>query len=397
MRTTTQTGAPYTHLRRRLVLAVLTVSLFLTRQGCKTKEVVQAASPVGNPLEVVATPAIAENLQIGGAEMRDVQGTLQVAARIQTDAGRIARVGSSVEGRILRLMVLEGQTVHAGQVLAALHSTDLSDARLSLVKGHSEQALADAGAKRAEQLVAADVIGRAELERRRAEALQANAEVEGHRTQLRGLGMGETQISRLEKTHQLSADYPIVAPRSGSVLEREITVGQVVEPADQAFTIADLSTIWVIATVPEEDVGRLAKGMKVVVCVPALPEAEVHGELSYVAPTVDSATRTVEVRMNLGNPQGLYKPDQLASMTLTEQTERRLTVPSADVVREDNQDYVFVPMSQVHFVLRPVVLDGERDDRRIDVRGLTARDRIVIDGAFHLNNQRKQNAVRGGQ
>ncbi len=240
------------------------------------------------------------------------------------------------------------------------------------------------------------MIGRAELERRTAELLQASTEVESCRTQLRGLGMTENQIHQLETTRKLSADYPIITPKSGTVLKREITIGQVVQPADPAFTIADLSSIWIVANVPEEDAGQLQKNMEVQVRIPALPEHKISGRLSYVSPIVDPATRTVEVHMDVPNPGGLLKPDELATMTLSGQPDRKLSVPNAAVVREDNHDYVFVQQAAHTYALRPVTLGDEENDRRIVVSGVAENDRIVTDGAFHLNNQRKQNAIKGG-
>jgi cobalt-zinc-cadmium efflux system membrane fusion protein len=328
--------------------------------------------------------------------MMEVDGTLQVSAHVETDAHRIVRVGSPVSGRILDLRVFEGQKVRAGTVLAMLHSTDLSDTQLALIKASSQRGLAAAAEKRAEQLVEAEVIGRAELERRRAELLQASTEVESCRTQLRGLGMTESQIHQLETTRKLSADYPILTPRSGTVLKREITIGQVVQPADPAFTIADLSSIWIVANVPEEDAGQLQKNMQVQVHIPALPQQKMTGRLSFVSPIVDPATRTVEVHMDVANADGLLKPDELASMTLSGKPDRKLSVPNASVVREDNHDYVFVQQGEHAYVLRPVTLGDEENDRRVVVSGVAAEDRIVTEGAFHLNNQRKQNAIKGG-
>jgi membrane fusion protein, heavy metal efflux system len=328
--------------------------------------------------------------------MMAVDGTLQVAAHVETDARRIARVGSPVAGRILELLVFEGQNVKAGTVLAMLHSTDLSDTQLALIKASSQRGLADAAVKRAEQLVEADVIGRAELERRRAESLQANTEVESCRTQLRGLGMTEAQIRQLETTHKISADYPILSPRSGTVLKREITIGQVVQPADPAFTIADLSSVWIVANVPEEDAGQLQKDMEVLVRVPALLQQKITGHLSFISPIVDPATRTVEVHMDVDNPDGLLKPDELAGMTLTGRTDSKLTVPNAAIVRENNQDYVFVQAAPQKYVLHEVSLGDEENDRRVVLSGVGLNDQIVTEGAFHLNNQRKQNAIKGG-
>jgi cobalt-zinc-cadmium efflux system membrane fusion protein len=329
--------------------------------------------------------------------MTEVTGLLQVAAHVETDARRIARVGSPVAGRILRLVVFEGQSVKTGTVLATLHSTSLSDTQMQLIKAESQQGLATAGVKRAEQLVEADVIGRAELERRRAEQLQAATEAAAYRTQLSGLGMTDGQIRQLETNRRLSADYPIVSPRSGVVLKREVTVGQVVQPADPAFTIADLSSVWIVANVPEEEAGVLKQGMEVSVRIPALPQEELKGKLSYVSPIVDPNTRTVAVRMDVANSSGLLKPDQLASMTFTGKSQQQLTIPNTAIVREDDRDHVFIRIGEGRFILREVSLGAEENDRRTVLSGVTAGDSIVLDGAFHLNNQRKQAAIKGGE
>jgi membrane fusion protein, heavy metal efflux system len=390
-------------LRRRnmtlcaLACVCVVVLLLIFVQGCASKPKASVAEQVPASGEISITPALAENLRFGAPEITDINGTLQVPAHVETDAQQIARVGSPVAGRILKLLVFEGQHVRSGTVLAMLHSTDLSDTQFALIKASSRQELAETAAKRAEQLMQADVIGQAELERRRAEVLQASTEAASYRTQLLGLGMTESQIRHLESSRKLSADYPIVTPRSGTVLKREITIGQVVQPADPAFTIADLSSVWIIANVPEEDAGHLQKGMEVEVHVPALPQRKIAGKLSFVSPIVDPATRTVEVRMDVANASGALKPDQLASMTFTGHTGRKLTIPNAAVVRESNKDYVFVQSAPQKYVLREVSLGDEENDRRVVLSGVQADEHIVTDGAFHLNNQRKQNAIKGGQ
>jgi cobalt-zinc-cadmium efflux system membrane fusion protein len=170
----------------------------------------------------------------------------------------------------------------------------------------------------------------------------------------------------------------------------------VVQPTDPAFTIADLSSVWIVANVPEEDAGQLEKEMQVQVHIPALMREKMKGHLSFISPIVDPATRTVEVHMDISNPEGLLKPDELAGMTLTGRSDRKLTVPNAAVVRQDNQDYVFVQEGAQTYALHAVSLGEEENDRRIVVSGLSQNERIVTEGAFHLNNQRKQNAIKGG-
>ncbi|HMG02354.1 MAG TPA: efflux RND transporter periplasmic adaptor subunit [Edaphobacter sp.] len=389
-----KTGKPTTSLAR---CTLAFIAVLLLAAGCKKNTPSPAEKPEQDPNVISVTPALAKQLMIGEPKVLDVAGSLQVSARIDTDASRIARIGSPVAGRIIKLLVLEGQYIQRGLALATLHSTDLSDTQFSFVKAFSQEKLAEQATVRAEQLVKADVIGLAELERRRAELLQASTEADAFRTQLRGLGMSDTAIRRLESTRQLNADYPILSTISGTVLERKVTLGQIVQPAEIAFMVADLSNVWVIADVPEESSGHLHKGMDVIVKIPALPDQNVQGKLSYVSPIVDPATRTVQVRMDLPNPHGIFKPAMLAGMTFLDATERKTTIPSTAVVREENKDYVFVQIEPVKFILREVSLGLESGDNRVLESGVSPSEKIVLDGAFHLNNQRKQNAIKGGE
>ena len=123
-----------------LPLLLLSTSPLL--DGCKQKPKESASVAPGNPSEVTITAALGQNLKFGTPEISNVTGSLRVAAHVETDAQRIAHVGSPVAGRILQLLVFEGQYVKAGTVLAMLHSTDLSDTQLALVKAVSQQNLA---------------------------------------------------------------------------------------------------------------------------------------------------------------------------------------------------------------------------------------------------------------
>lgn len=384
----------------RNAAAILVPALaLLISTGCQKAKSSSEESPAAevNPAEITVTPDIASQLKIGIPKPHEVAGSLEVAARIDTDASRIARVGSPVPGRIIKLLALEGQYVRHGAVLAMLHSTDLSDTQFAFVKAYSQEKLADQAAKRAEQLVAADVIGRAELEKRRAELLQASTELSALQTQLRAMGMTDRALRQLETTRQLNADYPIVSSISGTVLERKITIGQIVQPAEIAFMVADLSNVWIVADVPEEDSGKLHKGMRVEVKIPALPQQDIKGNLSYVSSIVDPSTRTVQVRMDLPNPRSIFKPAMLASMKFIDHGEVRTTLPSTAIVREENKDCVFVQIAHNKFLLREVALGAEIGEEHILESGLSPNETIVLDGAFHLNNQRKQNAIKGGE
>ena len=381
----------------RVTLSFAMVLPLILLFGCKpAQEKARGAKNATDPLEVEVTPELLKTISVGNARWQEVTTEQKAAARVQTDASRVARIGSPVEGRITRVLVFEGQKVHQGQVLAMLHSNALSDTQFAFVKARSNQLLAEQAAERALQLVQSDVIGRAEQQRREAEVLQYATESASLRQQLQGLGMSEAAIRTLEETRKLNSDYPIIASISGTVIERSVTIGQVVQPADQAFLVADLSNLWFVADVPEEQAGSLTIGKVVIAGIPAIPNAVTKGKLSFVSPVVNPETRTVQVRMDLPNPDGLFKPDMLASMTFESRPQNGLTIPSSAVVRQEDKDYVFLQKSDNRFLLHELQLGEEVSDHRVVLDGLTADQKIVLDGAFHLNNKRNQDQIKGG-
>jgi len=380
----------------RIQITMTVVFGLLTMAGCKHQAEADVSVPNANPLEIRVNPVLLGQVTVGEARWQEVTVSEKVAARVETDASRVARIGSPVEGRITKILVLEGQHVKRGQVLARLHSTALSDAQFAFIKAYSQQRLSSRSAERAKQLMHADVIGSAELERREAEVLQASAEVEAIRAKLQGLGMSDHAIHELEATRKLNSDYPIVATISGTVLDRKVTPGQIVQPADIAFQIADLSNVWLVADVPEDQAAAIRVGKTVLASIPALPDSKIEGKLSFVSPVVNPETRTVQALMNLPNMQGLFKPAMMALMTFESRPEKKRTIPDTAIVREDNKDHVFVQTGPHRFVLHEVELGMETGDSRVLERGVAPHEKLVLNGAFHLNNQRKQDLVKGG-
>ena len=117
--------------------------------------------------------------------------------------------------------------------------------------------------------------------------------------------------------------------------------------------------------------------------------------LSFVSATVNPATHTVQVRIELPNPDRKLKPSMLATMILENQSEKRLVVPASAVVREENVEHVFVQQQPNTFVLRKVTVGHETDGNRVSVEGIRPGEKIITEGAFHLNNERRRRAVRG--
>jgi membrane fusion protein, heavy metal efflux system len=354
-----------------------------------------AAAKEGNPLKIEVQPALLKQVKVGQPKWAEVTESLRVAGRVEADERRLARIGSPVTGRITGLLAFEGQKVRQGEVLALIHSTELSNAQFGFLKAYSQHELAKRAAERAKRLLNADVIGSAEVQRRDAELLQTAAELSSGRAELKVLGMSDDAIEKLGRARTLNSEFHIVASIDGTLLERKVTVGQIVQPAETAFMVADLSNVWLVADIPEQRAGKIEIGKMVKAEIPALPGDQVSGRLTFVSAIVDPETRTVRVRMNLPNPQGRYKPAMLATMVLEDAAERKQVIPATAVVREENQDHVFVQTSANTFVLRPVTLGEEWQESRVLKDGVEPGENIVLDGAFHLNNERKRLALQG--
>lgn len=340
------------------------------------------------PLTVAATPSLLKQLKIVTVGQAEVRNALRVPARVELDQQRVARIGATVTGRVVETRVVPGQEVRKGETLAMLNSTELGIAQSAYLKASSQVNLHRLAVARAHRLLQADVIASAELQERETELGEAEVDLRAAEDQLRVLGMSEVDLSRLSKERKIHSFSSVTSSLTGTVIERNVTIGQVVQPADALFTVADLSHVWLVAEVPEQQAHWARKGDEAEADVAALPDETLSGRLIYVADVINPETRTVKIRMDVPNPQRILKPQMLATLLIRKPSSRELVLPDAAVVRDDNRDHVFVETAPGQFELRSVEL-GDRDGQVRRIRGgLTAGERVVVDGVFHLNNER---------
>jgi len=207
--------------------------------------------------------------------------------------------------------------------------------------------------------------------------------------------MPEPAIARLSSTGAMDASANITATISGTVLERKVTLGQIVASAETVFEIADLSNVWLVADVPEEASGNLRVGNIVEANATAFPDVRIRGKLAFVSSIVNPQTRTVQVRMDLPNPNHKYKPDMLATMKLETPAVQKQVIPLSAIVRNGDDDAVFVRTGENSFLLTPVKLGEQTGNERVLVDGVAPHKQIVLDGAFSLNNERLRLAQTG--
>lgn len=343
-------------------------------------------------LAVTAPPELLARLKIAPVRYTENGDNLRLPGRVELDEHRVARIGPTVTGRITEIKAWLGQYMHKGQALASIYSTELSNAQSDYLKALTKMRLHKLTVDRGQRLYTADAISHAELLGRESVLEESEVERRARRDQLRVLGMSETAINRLTNTGTIDSVLPIVANMNGVIIERHVSVGQIAQPADDLFTLADLSRLWVVAEVPEQSAYHIHLGQQSEVEIPALPGEHFRGKIIYIADLVNPTTRTVTVRMQVNNPQRRLKPAMLANMLILNKQDTELTVPATAVVRDHDRDHVFVQTSANQFMLRSVALGPDNEGQRKVIGGLDTGEKIVVEGAFHLNTHRVQSA-----
>jgi len=342
-----------------------------------------------DPLEIAITPEIQKQIKTETVSNQDISETLMIPGRLEAQNLRLAKIGSPINGRISDIYGSLGDVVKKGQVLARVNSIELTQNQLTLIKATQLIGLKTKAVERAKLLFEADVISKAEMQRIEAELEAVKADFRASKDQLEILGMSDKAIEKLESSGQVNSYGDVISRTNGTIITKMINLGQIVQPEDVLFSVADLSKLWGVAEIPEQQVAFVRKDQDVTIEVPALNQ-KIQGKIVYEGDIVNPETRTVMVRTEIDNTDLKLKPDMLISMFIQSKKVSKLAIPASAVIRENDRNYVFVQNSPNTYRLREIEL-GHKDGQLINlISGVSQGETIVSDGAFHLNSERKK-------
>lgn len=315
-------------------------------------------------------------ITVSKLKLQDKPEYVSVTATIQPNRDKLAYVSPRIPGRITRINVDIGDTVRKGQVLAELDSVELGEARSIYLQASSEAKVARSGHERAERLFAENIIPEKDLLRARAEFEKSQAAQRAASDKLRMVGVEPGQLS--------SSVFPLVAPFAGKVIDKNAILGALREPEEIAFTVADLSVLWVEANLHESDLVKVKISALASITVPAYPGEVFNGRLIYLNSVMDKETRTVKARIEVPNKDGRLKPEMFATATIyTAFNEKALLVPEEAVLLVQGQPTLFVAEKD-GFEPRPVEV-GERAQGMVVIKsGVSAGESVVASGAYAL-------------
>ncbi|MGB6898093.1 MAG: efflux RND transporter periplasmic adaptor subunit [Candidatus Acidiferrum sp.] len=327
------------------------------------------------------------HVQVVSVEKAALPRVLRLTGAVAYNAFKTTPVFAAIGGPVHELFVTPGETVHAGQPLLTVNSPDYSAARSAYLKARTAFLLADKFYTRAQDLFSHGAIAESDFQTAESTRSQAQADLQASEDALRVLGI--TDPESLEKIPpKTTSQIPVLAPVSGEIVERLVGPGQLLQAgATQVFTISDMSTVWVLVNVYQDEVADVHPGDSVEITTDAYPDT-FHGKISYIASALDPNTRTLQARIVTENRGKKLKKDMYVTASVNAGAiANALTVPDASVLRDtENQPFVYVQSStrQNEFARRMVQLGDSHGGRTQITGGLKEGEHVVGDGSLFL-------------
>jgi cobalt-zinc-cadmium efflux system membrane fusion protein len=379
-----------THLDFALPALSLLILLLAACGGNPQGTNVPPPSTTSNPnagAEPKARLFTVPNDQLGHIQVVPVEATtlprvLRLTGSVAYNNFETTPVITQVGGPVARILAFPGEEVREGQPLLYVSSPDYAQSRTNFMKARDANILAEKAYNRAVDLYAHHAIAQADLETAESTRNQAQADLQAAEQALKVLGVKTDQV--LQQTS--SPEISVPAPIAGEIVERLAGPGQVIQAgATQVFTISNMKTVWVLANVYEHDLAFVHPGDPVDIETDAYATV-FHGRISYIAPSLDVTSRTLQVRIETANPDHKLKKDMYVTATVHAGViPGALTVPNSAVLRDaENQPFVYLAHGADEFGEQPVTI-GEGQQGKIQIlSGLQAGQRVVADGSLFL-------------
>jgi cobalt-zinc-cadmium efflux system membrane fusion protein len=344
------------------------------------------------------SPEVARNAGLGVAvvEERSIRRVIDAHVEIAHDENRLARVGARVPGIIREVGRDLGESVEAGQTIAVIDSAELGTTKADHLQAIALQALWKRNRDRERALLEKGIATEQDAHEAETRYEEHRIAVERTAQGLRHLGLDDEEIREVARSGNTSSLLPLHAPRSGVVLERSAVIGQVVDPTDTLFVLADPAHMWAMLDIYETDLGRVAVGQDVVIRIDGLDGETYPGRITWVGTSVDPRTRTIPARAEMENPDGLLRANMFGEGEIQVGAGDVVAVPREAVQWEGCCNVVFLRRSETLYEPRKVRLGYSTRTVYEVLDGLVPGDRVVTDGAFLLKTEILKESIGAG-
>ncbi len=365
----------------------LSAAFLVAAVACSSKAPIESAdSTSSKPAGFKLTAEQRQRIQIITVQPEAFQPQVQATGTVAFNGDKSTQVLSPVSGPATRIVAEPGAAVTRGQPLAYVSSPDFATAVADYRKAQTAYRNAKRIADRDSALFKNDALARSELEQAQSDVLAAEADVEAAVQNMRALGVEESQIAAVRDGRSAPIEAIIRAPIDGTVVEKLIAQGQLLQAGSTpCFTVADLSSMWVMANVFASDLHDVNVGQTAEIITDA-SRVTIPGRVDYVASLVDPGSKAVAVRIVAPNNNHVLRRDMFVRVSIKASDDHRgILVPSSAVLRdEQNLPFVFIAGPNDGFLRRRIDLGMRVGDRYDVTSGLTAGDKVVGNGALFL-------------
>jgi len=348
--------------------------------GAKQTLPLGGTDPVLAPVQLSAQRMQEIGVTTAVAAMKTISSDVQVPGNVEINEQKLASVQTRFPGWIQKVFVnATYQYVRKGQPLFTIYSPDL-------VSSEQEYLLARKSQSAFSQTSHGDSMPEMAHQ-------ESGWMVQAATQRLEQFGVAPEEISNLEKTGKEQKELTVYSPVSGFITERNALPNAYVQPETKLYTIADLNTVWVYANVPQNDVGRVRPGDHAKVTLDAYPGKSFSARVDQILPQVDQATRTVRVRLVMGNSGLALKPGMYVNVAITAELGRQLVVPSSAILHSGQRSVAFLDRGEGNLEPRTVTTGPEADGNIVILAGLKAGDRVVSSANFLIDSEAQLQAA----
>jgi cobalt-zinc-cadmium efflux system membrane fusion protein len=395
--------------------SLLVVLCFLCAMSCSKKSDSQSESKATSeqsshqPADQVKIDGAAQQvagITVQKVALRTMSQRLVAAGQIVLDEERTAHVGTYTDGRVRSVYASVGEWVRKGTILTRMHSHDVHDTRAAYESAlaevqHQENNVqfATRTRDRMRRLYQLTFASQQEVEKAETDLQAAETGLEDARISVRKEEAHLTDIlalpaSALRNLNETTELVPVVAPMSGTVIDRKVTPGSVVEPGQEVFTLSDLSTVWMIASVNETDIAKLKTGRCASVLTQAFPNEAFAGRVERLGTELDPQTRTLQVRIVLPNPGMKLRPQMYANAQIDEgESTQAIFLPEEAIQDINGSATVFVRSNGDTFRAQAVQIAHRLNGEAEIAAGLKPGEEVAVKGSFVVKSDMLKNQI----
>jgi len=313
---------------------------------------------------------------------------LTFLCRVTYNQNQFARITPLASGVVQRVLVDVGDAVTKKQALLEIASPEIAKAKSEYLIALANEALKETVFKRKKGLLEENIASQQDFEQARAEHELAKSTAAAAHQQLLNYGFTNEEIASIVETRSTSSTVRVLAPFSGTLIDRDAAPGETVAPGDIVFTLADLSSMWLELSIPEDHIMLMSVGDPIEAAFEILPEARMRGRLTWLAAGLDEQTRMLKARAVVPNPEARLKHGMFGQVRVeSKRTVSGLYVPTESLHRFDGKPFVFTKVADDLFEVRRVDLGGRNGESVEILAGLSPEDQVVVTHSFTIKSE----------